>query len=94
MSRATTRQYTKEEIKTVLTKWNTTTVSELCEHLGLEKNQLNYIVAMLKRAGAKFTRKRGPELIVLYKEVVDDFLKANPEVAAEWAAEDKKAAKV
>lgn len=65
------KMWTKSEIKTVATLWETSTVEELCKKLDITINQLNYIVTQMKKAGFKLAKKhKRSQVQSLLKEVL------------------------
>ena len=63
--------YTKEEVRKVQALWNTKTASEICKELGVDKSQLGYLVAQMKKAGMILSRKHiTGSLNTLIKEII------------------------
>lgn len=65
--------WTKEEIKLVNSLWATTTTHELCKKLGVDNQQLNYMVAEMRKAGLVLAKKhKKGNLQALIKEVMSE----------------------
>ena len=50
--------WTKEDIKTVVSLWETTTKGDLANKLGINESQLNTMVMRMRKAGLKLPHKR------------------------------------
>lgn len=57
MKRKKSHLWTKDEIKTVASLWETSNFEDLCNKLDVKDFQLNYIVGHMRRAGFKLTKK-------------------------------------
>lgn len=57
-SRVSSHMWTKEEIRKVATLWESSTISELEDELGLVKNRIMYIVKKMRDAGFDLPRKK------------------------------------
>lgn len=56
-NRRDAHMWTKADIKKVATLWEKSTVEEICEELGLRKDQLTYIIMHMRKAGFDLPRK-------------------------------------
>lgn len=65
--------WTKEEIKELLTMWDTSTKQDLAEKLGREPHQIAAMAARVRRAGYKLARKRMKDIYGnLIKEAMEE----------------------
>ena len=75
--RATPKFWVKEEIKTVMTQWDTKTKQELAEELGRTTEQISYIVMHIRKAGYDLPKKYKAGVIQnLIKECITDLKKS------------------
>lgn len=51
-------QWTKEDIKVVMTQWESNTTEEISEQLGVSKGQISYVAKELRLAGHHLPKKR------------------------------------
>lgn len=68
--------WTKDEIRTVVTLWESNTVESICEAMNITSFQLHYIAKKLRDNGIKLTRKRKRSNVdLIIKELVDKLKK-------------------
>lgn len=65
--------WTKDEIKKILNLWEDSTMEEMAEKLGVNRQQLDYIVTSMRKAGFVLSKKhkRG-QLSVMLQEVLNE----------------------
>lgn len=63
--------WTKGEIKKLAQLWESSSIDDLAEEMGLEEKQIKYMVAKMRTAGFNLTKKRKAAYIdLLIKEVL------------------------
>lgn len=76
MSRKTkdkSHMWTKQEIKKILSLWDSSTPEELAESFNVKKTQLMYIILKMRQAGIKLAKKhKNGYLSNLIQEVLQE----------------------
>lgn len=50
--------WTKNEVKKLYTIWDTTSMEDVCEELGIDAGQVRYMVAQMRKQGFPLQKKR------------------------------------
>jgi len=57
MGRLKNHQFTKAEIKKVISMWDKKTKEQIADELNINEQQVNYIAMQIRKAGYKLTKK-------------------------------------
>lgn len=67
------KMWTKDELKVVLTQWNSKTTAQLAEELGVNTQQIMYIAAQARKLGYDLPKKHKAGVIQnLLREVITE----------------------
>lgn len=67
------KMYTKQFFQKFVELWESTDAETMSNKLGIERGQVNYIAAKIRKAGYALTRKRqSGEFQALLKEALDE----------------------